>query len=189
MNFKAYLNHTESQLSGPHYLPPYDNPAYLEYGRLGFSRMNRWNKTLEINGLLVDLVRKIDRPQTWIVITEPWCGDAAPMLPFIARLAGENLLIHLDIQLRDQPPFLIENYLTNGGKSIPKLIVRDAAGQDLFTWGPRPTSARLLVERLNKEGADKSTVILALQNWYNADRGQEMQFEWLSLFTDLKYAE
>jgi hypothetical protein len=189
MNYTEYLHFTEQVLSGPEYPAPYNNPAYLEYGRLGLSRMNRWNKVLTLNDDLIQLIRKIDRPQTWIVITEPWCGDAAPMLPFIARLAELNPLIRLDIQLRDQPPFLIEQYLTNGGKSIPKLVVRDVDGQDLFTWGPRPVPARQLVERLNAEGADKSTVIVELQNWYNADRGGAMQEEWMALFSGLSFSE
>lgn len=131
---------------------------------------------------LVNYVRTFDQPHTWIVITEPWCGDAAPMLPYIARLADENPLITLDIQFRDQPPFLIEQYLTNGGKSIPKLIVRDTEGKDLFTWGPRPVSAQQLVLDLNASGTDKSEVVLALQNWYNDNKGNEMQQEWLRLF-------
>jgi Thioredoxin len=184
MNYAEYLQYTETVLSGPEYPAPYDNPAYLEYGRLGLSRMNRWNKVLTLHDDLVRLIRKMDRPQTWIVITEPWCGDAAPMVPYIARLAEVNPLIRLDIQLRDQPPFLIEQYLTNGGKSIPILVVRDADGQDLFTWGPRPAPVRALVERLNAEGAEKSVVIVELQNWYNADRGGAMQEEWLGLFRD-----
>jgi hypothetical protein len=185
MNYTEYLHFTEQVLSGPEYPAPYDNPAYLEYGRLGLSRMNRWNKVLTLHDALIQLILKIGRPQTWIVITEPWCGDAAPMLPYIARFSEVNPLILLDIQLRDQPPFLIEQYLTNSGKSIPKLVVRDADGLDLFTWGPRPEPARALVERLNAEGADKSTVIVELQNWYNADKGAAMQEEWFRLFKGL----
>ena len=135
-----------------------------------------------LHASLVNYIRAIDQPQTWIVITEPWCGDAAPMLPFIARLAEANPLITLDIQLRDQPPFLIEQYLTNGGRSIPKLIVRHSDGKDLFTWGPRPASAYQLVQELNASNTEKSDIVLALQNWYNDDKGNEMQQEWLALF-------
>lgn len=124
MNYADYLHHSQQLLSGPSHPTPYDNPDYLEYARLGLSRMKRWDKSMILREDLVNFVREINKPQTWIVITEPWCGDAAPMLPFIAKLAGENPLITLDIQFRDQPPFLIEQYLTNGGKSIPKLIVR-----------------------------------------------------------------
>lgn len=182
MHYAEYLQYTQHLLSGPTYPPPYDNPAYLEYARLGHSRMKRWGRSLILHENLVNHVRSIERPQSWIVITEPWCGDAAPMIPFIARLADENIHITLDIQLRDQPPFLIEQYLTNGGRSIPKLIVRDAEGKDLFTWGPRPSSAKQLVVDLNGSGAEKSEVVLALQNWYNDDKGNEMQQEWLALF-------
>lgn len=182
MTYADYLHHSQQLLSGPDYPHPYDNPAYLEYARLGLARMKRWDKSLVLDSSLVNYIRAIDRPQTWIVITEPWCGDAAPMLPFIARLAEENSLIALDIQLRDQPPFMIERYLTNGGKSIPKLIVRDANGSDLFTWGPRPASAQQLVQDLNASGTEKPEVVLALQNWYNDNKGNDMQQEWLVSF-------
>ena len=184
MNYADYLQYTKLLLSGPDHPPPYDNPVYLEYARLGLSRMKRWGKSIVLLEELINHIRSIDQVQTWIVITEPWCGDAAPMLPFITRLAEENPIISLDIQLRDQPPFLIENYLTNGGKSIPKLIVRNADGRDLFTWGPRPASAQQLVQELNASGIEKSEVVLALQNWYNDNKGDEMQQEWLGLFQD-----
>lgn len=184
MNYAEYLQYTQHLLSGPSYPPPYDNPVYLEYARLGNSRMKRWGNSMILLENLVNYVRSIDQPQTWIVITEPWCGDAAPMIPFISGLAKENPFISLDIQLRDQPPFLIEKYLTNGGKSIPKLIVRNANGKDLFTWGPRPAYAQQLVQELNASGTEKSEVVLALQNWYNDNKGDEMQQEWLDLFQD-----
>lgn len=182
MNYADYLQYTQHLLSGSNYPPPYDKPAYLKYTRLGHSRMKRWDRSLILHENLVNHVRSIDQPQTWIVITEPWCGDAAPMLPFIARLAEENPQILLDIQLRDQPPFLIDKYLTNGGRSIPKLIVRDEVGKDLFTWGPRPASAKQLIHELSGSNAEKSDIVVALQNWYNDNKGKEMQQEWLALF-------
>jgi hypothetical protein len=182
MNYADYLQHTERILSAATPAPPYDNPFYLEYTRLNFSRMNRWNKVLQLNDELSVLLKSIQRPQTWIIIAEPWCGDAAPALPFLIRLAELNPNIRYDIQLRDQEPFLIEQYLTNGGKSIPKLIVRDAEGRDLFTWGPRPASAQQLMEAQKAAGVEKTEISAALQNWYNADKGVEMQRELLELF-------
>ena len=80
---------------------------------------------------------------------------------------------------------IAQGMASRSGKSIPKLVVRDVDGLDLFTWGPRPAPARQLVERLNDEGVDKSTVIVELQNWYNADKGGEMQEEWMRLFNGL----
>ena len=93
-----------------------------------------------------------------------------------------NIHRMIQICIADRSPFLIEHYLTNGGKSIPKLIVRDADGKDLFTWGPRPALAQQLVLDLNASGAEKSEVVLALQNWYNDNKREEMQQEWMRIF-------
>src|SRR5699024_8521668 len=140
--------------------------------RLNYSRMKRWMETMKLNDELVNALGNNQLKQHWIIITEPWCGDAAHSLPFLVRLAEQSQSISYELQLRDSEPFLIDNYLTNGGKSIPKLVIRDEDGSDLFTWGPRPVPAQQLRERLNASGADFETVNLQLQNWYNKDKGQ-----------------
>lgn len=45
--------------------------------------MNRWFKTGRLLDEMVTLIRQIDQPQHWIVITEPWCGDASHSIPFL----------------------------------------------------------------------------------------------------------
>jgi hypothetical protein len=78
----------------------------------------------------------------------------------------------------------IENpdYLTNGGRSIPKLIVRDAKGNDLFTWGPRPKEAQNIhLRQMNDENMSKEEKKIELQNWYNKDKGESTQEELLEL--------
>lgn len=86
-------------------------------------------------------------------------------------------MITYDLQLRDSEPFLIEDYLTNGGKAIPKLISRDENGNDLFVWGPRPAGAQELMNRLKEENAEFETIKIELQNWYNHDKGKQIQSE------------
>ena len=157
MKYVDYLQHTERILSAATPAAPYDNPYYLEYTRLNFSRMNRWNKVLQLNDELSDLLKSIQHSQTWIII--------AFVIPPPAQV-----------------PFLIAQHLTHGGKSLPKLIVRDAAGRDLFTWGPRPALAQQLMEQQKAAGVEKTEISAALQNWYNADKGVEMQRELLELF-------
>ena len=182
MNYTTYLHLFEDVLNGKSTDPHYSDPKYLHYTKLNQSRMSRWQKTLELNQELVEEIKKISRPQKWIVITEHWCGDAAPVVPFLARLAEQNPLIQLDMQLRDQEPFLINSYLTNGSKSIPKLIVQDNEGNDLFTWGPRSAAATQFISDLKSSGADSDTIKTELQNWYNKDKGVEFQKELLQLF-------
>ncbi len=185
MDYQTYLKTFEQIISSETHEPPYTDAQYLKYAKLNFSRMNRWQKTLQLNEDLVAEVKKIDSPQNWIIITEPWCGDGAPIVPFLVRLAEQNPLIQYNLQLRDQEPFLINAYPTNGTKSIPKLIVRDEAGNDLFTYGPRPEAAQQLVNSLKAANVDYDTLNTEVQNWYNKDKGAELQKELLQRFKGL----
>ncbi|UYW01920.1 thioredoxin family protein [Flavobacterium agricola] len=159
---------------------PYDNPEYLNYTKLNNSRMNRWLKTAELLPELKATVQKITQPQHWILITEPWCGDAAHNVPFIILAARENPLIQLSFEMRDAAPHRIEQYLTNGGKSIPKLIIKDAAGTDLAVWGPRPAACQAVYSELKAANASFDETVTAIQNWYNADKGLATQTELLA---------
>ena len=181
MNYSEYTALFEEIIKSEQPQPPYDNPDYLEYTRLNYSRMTRWNKTLQLDEELVDALKGLDRQQHWIIIVEPWCGDVAHTLPFLVRLAEQSPKVTYELQLRDSEPFLINSYLTNGTKSIPKLIVRDAEGADLFIWGARPEAAQQMMNELKAANTDWETVKVELQNWYNRDKGVSLQRELLHL--------
>ena len=114
MDFQTYTAKFKDIINDPEPPSPYDNPDYLEYAKLNWSRMNRWLKKAELSGQLSDAVKRIAQPQLWLVITEPWCGDAAHSVPFIELAARLNPLITVDYELRDAPPFRINTYLTDG---------------------------------------------------------------------------
>ena len=177
MNFQSYLTYFTSILDNPTPQPPYDNPDYFNYTKMNWSRMNRWLKHGALSEEIKATLSEIHVPQTWIVITEPWCGDAAHIVPFFHLAAQLNPLISIDYELRDSEPFRINEYLTNGGKSIPKLIIRNERGEDLVTWGPRPAACQVLYDRLKAENADFETVKIELQKWYNKDEGKEIKHE------------
>jgi hypothetical protein len=84
--------------------------------------------------------------------------------------------IQLEIQLRDADSE-IEKYLTNGGKSIPILVIRDENGKDLAVWGPRPADCQVIFNQLKADGAEFGEIKIALQNWYNQDAGVSLQKE------------
>jgi hypothetical protein len=179
MNFQHYQEYFQSIINNEHPNPPYDDPAYLNYTKLNWSRQQRWIKVGELNEDLEALVKSIKTQQHWIVITEPWCGDAAHTVTFIYRLSELNPLIDFEIQLRDNEPHLIQQYLSGQSKSIPKFIIRDNAGKDLMVWGPRPLESQLLYDRLKGEGADFEEFKTQLQHWYNKDKGVSLQQELL----------
>lgn len=179
MNFQAYRQLFEKILNTPleNQTAPYNNTDYLNYTKLNWSRMNRWLQTAKLNPTLIETIKNIQEPQTWIIITEPWCGDAAHNVPFIEMLAALNPLITTHYELRDSEPFTIEKYLTNGSKSIPKLIIRNKDGEDIDVWGPRPNDCQLLYNNLTNQKATFDTIKIELQNWYNQNKGKDLQNE------------
>ncbi len=174
MDYTSYLAIFDQILGSEHPDPPYDKPNYLHYTRLNQSRMKRWELVMEIDPELAEEIRQIRVPEKWILITEPWCGDAAHSVPFLVRMAVMSPLIELEIQLRDSPPFLIESYLSGKSRSIPKLIVRDDHDRDLWTWGPRPKGAQDLMDSLKSRNVELETLLGELQQWYNQDKGRSL---------------
>lgn len=186
MTYDQYKDLFDKILEDPNPQEPYTKESYLNYVKLGKTRMNRWDKQFEPDQKLKELLKRIDQPQHWIIITEPWCGDAAHAVPFLIKMAAENELITYEIQLRDSEPFLIEDYLTNRAKSIPKLIARDSAGNDLFTWGPRPKPAQKMYDDMRANEADGESLKITLQNWFNRDKGITLSGEISQLITGPK---
>lgn len=185
MNFDQYLEYFQEILGDPNAPAPYNNIDYLDYTKLNWARQQRWLKVGVLDPTLAEAVVAIKEPQNWIVITEPWCGDASHILPFIHRLTKLSPLIKIDYQLRDTAPFLIEQYLTDGGKAIPKFIIRNEEGKDLLNWGPRPAACQVLYHRLKEEEAGFNTIKTELQKWYNKDKGKTLQAELLDFFVKL----
>jgi hypothetical protein len=177
MTFQTYLEQFEQILNSSNPPAPYDNPDYFNYTKLNWSRMNRWMKKGEILPHVKEKIGAIKESQEWIVITEPWCGDAAHIVPFIQMMADLNPLIRINFELRDAEPNRILDYLTNGGKAIPKLIIKNTKGEDLATWGPRPAECQELYKEMHTNQLPFEDVKIRLQNWYNEHQGVEIQEE------------
>ena len=176
MNWQEYLDYTHNILSSTEPQPPYNNPDYHQYTKMNDARMKRWLKTNPITAETKAIIESISQPQQWIVITEPWCGDAAHIVPIIYLMSALNNKISFQLQLRDSGSE-IEKYLTNGSKSIPMLIVRNEKGEDIFHWGPRPKEGQALYLSLQARKADFEEVKIAIQNYYNGDKSLSTQNE------------
>lgn len=150
--------------------------ALINYTKLNEKRMKRWDKTLKISEKAKNKIAEFNQNITWLVITESWCGDAAHVLPAIHKIAELNSNINLKVVLRDENLDLMDLFLTNGGRSIPKLImIDDETGNILSTYGPRPTEATSFVNRYKaKYGTLTPEFKEDLQHWYNNDKGQNI---------------
>lgn len=162
---------------------PTQNEDLVYYTKLNAQRSKRIAKTVRLNEQLVDRLMSLKEMQTWILISESWCGDAANSVPVISRLAAGASNIDLKIVLRDSNPTLMDQFLTNGGRSIPKLIVINDQMEVLYTWGPRPFEAQSLYDqwRFSENKAPYKDFQVELQKWYNQDKGQSLQREILRL--------
>ena len=150
--------------------------AMANYTKLNDRRMKRWDKTIKIADDVRSRIESLEAKITWLVITESWCGDAAHVMPAINKVAELNENINLRIVLRDENLDLMDSFLTNGGRAIPKLImIDDESGDVLNTYGPRPTEATNYVSRFKaKYGKLTPEFKEDLQHWYNKDKGQNV---------------
>ena len=147
--------------------------ALTNYSMLNDRRMKRLDKTIKIDSEIAQKVADAKTNVTWLVLTEGWCGDAAHALPVINKLAALNDGIDLKIILRDDHDELMNHFLTNGGKAIPKLIAIDNTTNEIVnTWGPRPSIATKMVQEYKAEhGALDPEFKQDLQMWYNKNKG------------------
>ena len=146
----------------------------VEFTKLNDRRMKRWDKTLKVSEDFKAKIAEFKEKVTWLVITESWCGDAAHIMPAINKVAELNDNISLKTVLRDENEDLMNLFLTNGSKSIPKLVmIDDASGDVVSTFGPRPNVATQLVNDYKAEfGTLTPEFKQDLQVWYNKDKGE-----------------
>ncbi|MDO6738341.1 thioredoxin family protein [Wenyingzhuangia sp. 2_MG-2023] len=144
------------------------------YTKLNYARMKRLNKTQRIDDLTLKTLKLLNQNYTWILLTETWCGDAAQTIPFIHKIANSSKNIDLRVAYRDENMELMDHFLTNGGAAIPKLIMINNKNEVLADWGPRPSSATIMVDNYkSKHGSLTPEFKEELQNWYNKNKGAD----------------
>lgn len=169
----------ENKTTGPN-----QSEQMIEYTRLNVTRMSRLDKTTIILEEVRQAVVGITTPQTWLVITEAWCGDAAQIVPVINRMAELNPAVTLKHVLRDENSQLMDLFLTNGGKSIPIIVVIDDAKREVIGhWGPRPAELqrKVMVRNTDSSPLPYSEFVVELQKWYAQDKTVSIQREFVAL--------
>ncbi|UOQ98121.1 thioredoxin family protein [Hymenobacter sp. 5317J-9] len=160
----------------------------VQYARLNIQRMQRLDKTIELLPEVRKALDNLSEGYEWLVITEGWCGDAAQIVPVLEAVAQASQgKIATRYVLRDENLDLMDRYLTNGGRSIPKLVVLHTDTlTEAATWGPRPAPAQELFVRLKQEGVSYEDFATQLHSWYAKDRTRSTQRELLELLKRLR---
>lgn len=159
--------------------------AMVGYARLNRQRMVRLKKTIDLDETVRAYIQANPRRMIWLIITEGWCGDAAQTIPVIEKIAAESDKIKTRYILRDENPELIDLFLTRGARSTPKLIALDAETLEVLgSWGSRPQAAQDLFSKMKADGTEKAVILEEIQRWYNADKGQSLQHEFVKLIAE-----
>lgn len=161
--------------------------SMLSYVNLNETRLKRLDKTTKIGEESARSMQQLTKSYTWLVITESWCGDAAQCLPIMNKLAELSALVNMRLVFRDQNLELMDQFLTNGGRAIPKLIVLDAETQEVVAdWGPRPAGAVAYVEAYKAaHGEIDEAGKEGLFKWYNENKGKQIEEEIVALMLRL----
>ena len=182
MTYEEYKKLFADEIENP---PGVDEKNNYDIKKLNFSRSKRIEKQFVPSDELINTVNNISKQQLWMVLTEAWCGDSAQNLPVIVKVSELSNNIELRILLRDSNLDIMDQYLTNGTRSIPKLVAFDEDGNELFRWGARPAAAQQLINELKEKGLQKNEWLVELHKWYANNRGKEIEKELLVLLNNL----
>jgi len=155
----------------------------VAYTKLNLQRSDRIGRTYQVRPTLKEALHHLETPQLWMVLTEPWCGDSAQCLPYLAGMAQINPDVELRILLRDQNLDIMDQYLTGPSRSIPKLVAFRSTGEEIFQWGPRPAEAQKVFEHAKAEGLEKPKLLERLHLWYGRDRGKAIEDEFETILS------
>jgi len=182
-SYEEYRNHVTSLVKEGKTTGHDQSEAMIHYTELNEARLHRLDKTMQVTEKAKLFLEKINRNYIWLVIAEGWCGDAAQILPIINKMAQASDTIDLRIVLRDDNEDLMNMFLTNGTKSIPKLIIIDQEIEEVVNhFGPRPQGAKqLILDYKATHGIVDETAKIELQKWYLADKGVSTQNEIIAL--------
>ncbi|WP_026950344.1 thioredoxin family protein [Algoriphagus mannitolivorans] len=179
-SYPEFVKFTEQLVAENRTTGANQSEAYLDYTRMCLQRMNRWDKTAKVSPEMQALIESIQEPQFWLVITEAWCGDGSQSIPYLAKLAELNPKIELRIIMRDEYPEVMDAYLTNGARSIPKLVAfSENLKCELFTWGPKPQFLMDLYKeyRHDSKGKTYQEFLEEVYLWYARNKNKDLESE------------
>ncbi len=161
---------------------PDKNDEHQEYYELGLQRMNRTLKTFKVDETQLEHLKSKNANEKILIISEPWCGDASATVPAVSKFfeAGGN---EVKLFLRDSDLSLIDQFLTDGTQSIPKILILNEDYSVKNVWGPRPKFGMELLKKFkeNPETYPREEFYNDLQVYYAKNRGKDVIEELLNL--------
>lgn len=185
IDFQTYVNLMETAAAGGSTKGTLLSAENIAFTKLNLQRMHRLDKTITLLPELTSLLSKLTKDYLWLVITESWCGDAAQNIPVLHSIEKICPRISLKFLLRDEHLEIMDQYLTNGSRAIPKLICMEKQNlKEVFVWGPRPAKVQEIALKLISQKVSSDEKALAVQKWYNKDKTISIQEELLNIIKE-----
>ncbi|RQP08536.1 MAG: thioredoxin family protein [Chryseobacterium sp.] len=178
ISYEKYIQDATERMNAP--LTDEDREMH-EYYKLGLQRMERMQKKYQPDAEQLQTLADKNFDGKVMIISEAWCGDASQCVPVVnAFFSGNN---EVRISYRDGENSAIDHFLTNGGKSIPIVVLLDDDFNVIAHWGPRPAHGTELLQKYkaDSEAYPKEQFYNDLQLYYAKNRGYDTIAEILKL--------
>lgn len=187
LDYDTYRTHVETLVNEGKTSGPVQSEALAEHTKMGFQRMKKWEKIAKISDQTVDSLKNLKGNYSWLVIGEAWCGDVGQNIVALNKMA-KSANIDLKLVYRDENLDLMDKFLTNGGRSIPKMLVVNNQTKDVVgEWGPRPAHIQnWFMDEKQKEDFDKNKTMEQVHLWYAKNKHEEIQREITELMSSVE---
>lgn len=178
VSFQEFLKDAQKRIESPQNQEDMDKKKYYE---LGMQRMSRVLKTYTPDENHLQVLKEKNFKGKVLIITESWCGDSSQITPVVnAFFEGKN---EVKIFYRDSDTTLIDAFLTDGARAIPKVLFLNENFEVFATWGPRPKYGLELLKKFkeNPESYPREKFYNDLQVYYARNKGKDIIEEILEL--------
>ena len=177
LTYEAYTLQWKEKLERPLKGMDRVERRYHFYSKYNDERSQRVQSAYKMSDALKEQIGQIDEPQLWMILTEDWCVDSAYALPIIYAAASRNSKINIRILPRDANLDIMDRYLTNEARSIPKLVIFSMEGEELIEWGPRPAALQSLRAEMKESGEPGNIISQKSVEWYESGGWCEVESE------------
>lgn len=171
MNYAAYKELVERCAEAGTTTGAEQTEERVGFTKLNRQRMRRVEQTTVLAEKTLAALRLVNKETIWLTLVETWCGDAAQITPVLQKMSEAQPLIQTRFILRDEHLPIMDAFLTNGNRAIPRLIMLDARTLEVIgDWGPRPEEGQKLFQELKQAGLSHDDIVTRLHKWYADDK-------------------
>jgi len=143
-------------------------------------RAERFIKRIKMSDDFKAKLDALEEKEYWCIIVEPWCTDASTLLALAALSEAYTDKVEVRVFLRDSNLDIMDAYLTNGGRSIPKLVrLNQETLEEAGQWGPRPAPLQKMAtfRKANPDTMPYSEFTKKALAFYAKDKGRTVMLE------------